>query len=183
MLRLQRLCGTSSHGNSSNHRRPSMATLPSSSRPGRQNVTKHARFGLRDPPTMVEWTAVPSTEAQRMARSGRPRIRGGQSRSQGTGHLIGYVAYAGIEDNSLENLTSPRGSWTRLQGHVAWSIRFCEWITSQRMEFQNFLRQHGVEHRLIPPYWPQANSEVERQNRSLLKAPRIAAISESPWQT
>ena len=33
-------------------------------------------------------------------------------------------------------------------------------------EFQQFLREHGVEHRTIPPYWPQANGEVERQNWS-----------------
>ena len=32
--------------------------------------------------------------------------------------------------------------------------------------FQNFLHEHGVEHRSIP-YWPQANDEVERQNCSI----------------
>ena len=48
--------------------------------------------------------------------------------------------------------------------------------------FQNFLRHHGVEHCSIPLYWPEANGEVERQNRSVLKALRIAAISGSPWQ-
>lgn len=49
-------------------------------------------------------------------------------------------------------------------------------------EFQQFLRENGIEHRSIPPYWPQANGEVERQNRSLLKALRIAALKGTPWQ-
>ena len=37
-------------------------------------------------------------------------------------------------------------------------------------EFESFLQahMHGVEHRRTTPLWPQANGEVERQNRSLL---------------
>ena len=49
-------------------------------------------------------------------------------------------------------------------------------------EFQKFLCEHGVEHCSIRSYWPQANGEVERQNRTLLKALRIAAVSGPPWQ-
>ena len=49
-------------------------------------------------------------------------------------------------------------------------------------EFQQLLRQHGVEHRTIPPYWPQANGEVERQNWSLLKTLRIVAFNGTPWE-
>ena len=40
-------------------------------------------------------------------------------------------------------------------------------------EFESFLQAHGVEHRKKTPLWPQANSEVERQNRSLLKCLQI----------
>ena len=35
--------------------------------------------------------------------------------------------------------------------------------------FESFLQADGVEHRRTIPLWPQANGEVERQNRSLLK--------------
>ena len=49
-------------------------------------------------------------------------------------------------------------------------------------EFQQFLREHSVEHRTIPPYWPQVNGEVELQNRSRLKALRIAALNGTPWE-
>ena len=50
-------------------------------------------------------------------------------------------------------------------------------------EFETFLESHGVEHRKSPPLWPQANGEVERQNRTLLKALKIAHVEGKPWQT
>ena len=34
-------------------------------------------------------------------------------------------------------------------------------------EFEVFLCECGIEHRRSPPIWPQANGEVERQNRTL----------------
>ncbi|XP_022801588.1 uncharacterized protein K02A2.6-like [Stylophora pistillata] len=41
-------------------------------------------------------------------------------------------------------------------------------------EFERFLETNDIEHRTSTPLWPQANGEVERQNRSLLKALKIA---------
>ena len=42
-------------------------------------------------------------------------------------------------------------------------------------EFEDFLRENGVWlHSNTTPLWPQANGEVERQNRTLLKALKIA---------
>ena len=40
--------------------------------------------------------------------------------------------------------------------------------------FKNFVEENGVEHRRTTPLWPQANGEIERQNRSILKRLRIA---------
>ena len=37
-------------------------------------------------------------------------------------------------------------------------------------EVEQYLDEMGVEHKLTTPLWPRANGEVERQNRSLLKA-------------
>ena len=34
-------------------------------------------------------------------------------------------------------------------------------------EFERFLQEANIEHRTSPPLWPQANSEVEGQNRTL----------------
>ena len=41
-------------------------------------------------------------------------------------------------------------------------------------EFGTFLKTNSIQHRTSTPLWPQANGEVERQNRSLLKALKIA---------
>ena len=43
-------------------------------------------------------------------------------------------------------------------------------------EFESFLQAHGVEHRRTTSLWPQANGEMERQNRSLLKSLQIANV-------
>ena len=37
-------------------------------------------------------------------------------------------------------------------------------------EFECFLKTNDIEHCTSTPLWPQENGEVERQNRSLLKA-------------
>ena len=44
-------------------------------------------------------------------------------------------------------------------------------------EFESFLLAREVEHRRKTPLWPQANSEVDSQNRSLLKSLQIAKKS------
>ena len=48
--------------------------------------------------------------------------------------------------------------------------------------FKDFLVEHGIEHRTSPPLWPQANGEVERQNRTLLKALKTAQVEGKRWQ-
>ena len=40
-------------------------------------------------------------------------------------------------------------------------------------EFSEYLETNGIKHRRVTPYWPPANGEVERQNRSVLKALKI----------
>ena len=40
--------------------------------------------------------------------------------------------------------------------------------------FEKYLEENGIEHRRTTPLWPQANGEIERQNRSILKRLRIA---------
>ena len=49
-------------------------------------------------------------------------------------------------------------------------------------EFEAFLTDHGIEHRKSPPLWPQANGEVERQNRTLLKSLKIAEVEGKKWK-
>ena len=42
--------------------------------------------------------------------------------------------------------------------------------------FETFFKDNGTKHRKTTPLWPQANGEIERQNRSLLKRMQIAQV-------
>ncbi|XP_062709760.1 uncharacterized protein K02A2.6-like [Aedes albopictus] len=49
-------------------------------------------------------------------------------------------------------------------------------------EFEEFCKNNGVHLNHTSPYWPQANGEVERQNRSLLKRMRISHALYDDWK-
>ena len=49
-------------------------------------------------------------------------------------------------------------------------------------EMEEFLDELGIKHKKTIPLWPRANGEVERQNKSLLKAMRAAQAERKPWQ-
>ena len=49
-------------------------------------------------------------------------------------------------------------------------------------KFEEFLSKNGIAHRKSPPLWPQANGEVERQNRTLLKVLKIAQVEGKRWK-
>ncbi len=48
-------------------------------------------------------------------------------------------------------------------------------------EFKEFLALNAIQHRRITPYWPQANGEIERQNRTLCQAIRAAHSEGKDW--
>ena len=50
-------------------------------------------------------------------------------------------------------------------------------------EMEKYLSEMEVKHKLTTPLWPRANGEVERQNRSLLKAMRAAHALKKNWRT
>ena len=49
-------------------------------------------------------------------------------------------------------------------------------------DFQTFLQECGIEHRTSPPLWPRANGEVERQNKTLLKALKVVQVEGKNWR-
>ena len=49
-------------------------------------------------------------------------------------------------------------------------------------EMEKYLNEMDIEHRLTTPLWPRTNAEVERQNRSLLKAMRVAHAEKRDWR-
>ena len=50
-------------------------------------------------------------------------------------------------------------------------------------EFTGFLQELGIVHHRTTPLWPEASGEVERQNRSLLKAIRAAHAEGRNWRS
>ena len=48
--------------------------------------------------------------------------------------------------------------------------------------FKQFMLELGIKHHKVTPLWPQANGEVERQNRWILKRLRIAQVEGRNWQ-
>jgi hypothetical protein len=48
--------------------------------------------------------------------------------------------------------------------------------------FTRYLEENGIKLRHTTPYWPKANGEVERQNKTLLKAIRTANASGKNWR-
>ena len=49
--------------------------------------------------------------------------------------------------------------------------------------FKGYLENNGIEHRRTTPLWPQANGEIERQNRTILKRLRIVQGEGRHWRS
>ena len=49
-------------------------------------------------------------------------------------------------------------------------------------EFEGFLEYLSIDHKKGIPYWPQSDGEVERLNKTLLKAIRIAQLQGKDWK-
>lgn len=49
-------------------------------------------------------------------------------------------------------------------------------------EFSDYCASAGITLLHTPPFWPQANGEIERQNRSLLKGMKIAQLNKTDWK-
>ena len=52
----------------------------------------------------------------------------------------------------------------------------------QSEEFKSFFLEHGIEQHKSPPLWPQANGEVDKQNRTRLKALKVIHVREKGWK-
>ncbi|XP_052561940.1 uncharacterized protein K02A2.6-like [Culex pipiens pallens] len=55
-------------------------------------------------------------------------------------------------------------------------------LSADCREFKQFCEEHGIELINTTPYWPQANGEVERQNRSFLKRMQVAQELGKDWR-
>ena len=64
------------------------------------------------------------------------------------------------------------------------SIHFDNGPQFVSQHFEDFLSENGIIHQKTTPMWPQANGEVERQNRStcIMKRIRIAQAEARDWK-
>ena len=49
-------------------------------------------------------------------------------------------------------------------------------------DFELYLQTHNIKHQLTSLYWPQANSEVERFNRTITKTIKCALTEGREWK-
>ncbi|KAJ8929476.1 hypothetical protein NQ314_017832 [Rhamnusium bicolor] len=49
-------------------------------------------------------------------------------------------------------------------------------------EYKNFCKENNIKHHTIP-YWSQQNSEVERQDRDILKRLKISQVTRKDWKS
>ena len=49
-------------------------------------------------------------------------------------------------------------------------------------EFKTYLSTHNIEHRMVTSYWPIANGEVEKFNRTLGKAIKCTHVEGKNWK-
>ena len=49
-------------------------------------------------------------------------------------------------------------------------------------DFKQYLCTNAIQLRNVTPLWPQANGQIERQNRTLLKAMKIAQAEGKNWK-
>ncbi len=66
--------------------------------------------------------------------------------------------------------------------HVMESTTSTAIIKFTSTEFSSYLSSCNIAHRKITPYWPQANSEVERFNWTVEKAIRAANVEGKNWK-
>lgn len=50
-------------------------------------------------------------------------------------------------------------------------------------ELETFCKKRAIKRVMTVPYWPQMNGEVERQNRGILRALKIAKVEKKPWRS
>ena len=56
-------------------------------------------------------------------------------------------------------------------------------VTSSHQSSKAFLRENGIKHSRISPYWSRNNGLVENFNKSIRKAVRTALVQNKNWRT
>jgi transposase InsO family protein len=81
---------------------------------------------------------------------------------------------AEVAIKSLENMFATHG--------LPWTVTSDNGPHFVAESFESFLQENGIDHWKATPLWPQANGEIVRQNRSLLKGTQIARVEGQDWR-
>ncbi|CAG2225151.1 unnamed protein product [Mytilus edulis] len=92
-----------------------------------------------------------------------------------------YFEVAVTKNISSENITSLISKFCLTHG-LPLSIHTDNGPQFVSQHFKNFMSEHGIVHHRTTPLWPQANGEVERQNRSIMKRVKIAQAECRDWK-
>ncbi|CAG2245497.1 unnamed protein product [Mytilus edulis] len=92
-----------------------------------------------------------------------------------------YFEVAVTKNISSENITSLISKFCLTHG-LPLSIHTDNGPQFVSQHFKNFMSEHGIVHHRTTPLWPQANGEVERQNRSIMKRVKIAQAEGRDWK-
>ncbi|CAC5383109.1 unnamed protein product [Mytilus coruscus] len=92
-----------------------------------------------------------------------------------------YFEVAATKNISSENITSLISKFCLTHG-LPLSIHTDNGPQFVSQHFKNFMSEHGKVHHRTTPLWPQANGEVERQNRSIMKRVKIVQGEGRDWK-
>ncbi|XP_061195212.1 uncharacterized protein K02A2.6-like [Saccostrea echinata] len=93
-----------------------------------------------------------------------------------------YFEVAVTESISSENITSLISKFCLTHG-LPFSIHTDNGPQFVSEHFKDFMLDNGIVHHRTTPLWQQANGEVERQNRSIMKRVRIAFAEGRDWKS
>ena len=141
---------------------------------GCQMVSKHV------PPPPIKSTRLPERAWQEIAVDLLGPLPTGE-------HLLVVVDYSSrwMEVDVLRSTTSAAvikcldSHFARYGGPAGLRTDNGSNLVSEEME--KYLEEMGIVHHYNTPLWPRANGEVERQNRSLLKAMRVFQAEGKDW--
>ena len=118
-------------------------------------------------PEPLQVTELPQGPWQDIAIDFMGPLPSGEYVLSATDYYSRYVKMTIVKKNtakvaikSLENMFATHG--------LPWTVTSDNGLHFVAEIFESFLQENGIEHRKITPLRPQANGEIERQNRSLL---------------
>lgn len=92
-----------------------------------------------------------------------------------------YVIVREVESEQVD-LLIPELHQIWSQFGIPKSIKSDNGATFISKPFRKMCESFGIKQRLITPYWPRANGEVERFNRNINKIIRVASTKQSTWR-